>query len=1047
MTRNPPCLLCAALWLLPILAAATDATAETFTVNTAGDVNDGSHEKRDARKRRALRPQLRNPLSCEIKPVDPKTNPRQVEAQNQLGTGCVCFTGPGFLTADENANPNGFPQCDCLEDASADTLFVSGICRCTLEPELVTDEHPFCGCVEDPDPENNPLDLPTCQCSDDLDNNPFNLPPCECAEDPDNNPLNLPICGCTHFARNAQGGADALGRKLSACCAEPSDENPNHLPLCGCSEDPDITENQVLEACACDDDLDGDSLGLCCAVGTCSLREAIAAANATPGADEIRFDIPGRGPHVIEVDPVAALALDPAARQGNPLPPITDSLTIDGLSQPGSIETGAAHVPRVPSVGIEPETNMPVLSESLDFSEIPDVLPIEINGGRKTGCGSSWPRLTPEQCCYADPGDPSEGDMANSIVGCCEFNDHNDPDCIDGLEVAARDSVAVANVVIRGLSIVGFKHGIHIPAGHADCVTIEKNYLGVRADGLTGLGNVHTGATLDAKNLIARHNVSANNTNYGMAAIAGITEQGEFSGNIIGANRAGTPQPNESGSLNIRDIAGTTVSDNYVANGTGQQYGIRARNSRNSVFAGNTIENHETDCCGELGGIDMQNSRRNRVSKNLVRNNAGSGIDASGSVAPVIEQNIITGNGQDGITYGSPGGSPTTDSLTQNNEIAWNGDRNIEFWGNATNNRVIHNFLHDSRQSNLGCFPLPSFSIGEQRGLWIEGNRIARAGSENINLATTPFNEEFPFDSGNVDGFIDSVVIRDNQIEEAIKEGILVQVNVRNVEISGNEVRANGATGLVFRHHVENVIIDDNAVTDNGISGIAILQGTRDFEVTGSRISGNAVSGIYVGSSSPQIDVGLGNPVVRAADLTGPRNVQIEGNEITHNRVSVLVASDLDDAYRAFCKPLAQVQSDPPLPRETLTCSALDLSPDGAARGVRIVANSIAGNDSQGIDLTEASNLASAVGAVAAAPDSLTPNDAGDTDDGANGLQNFPLLTSASASAGRLEIRGTLDSPPGEYRYDFYASRTKGIPRARILRARGMPRPRWFSAT
>ena len=54
----------------------------------------------------------------------------------------------------------------------------------------------------------------------------------------------------------------------------------------------------------------------------CSLREAILAANANPGADTIAFNISGAGVHTIA--PLTAL------------PPLTDDgTTINGYSQPG----------------------------------------------------------------------------------------------------------------------------------------------------------------------------------------------------------------------------------------------------------------------------------------------------------------------------------------------------------------------------------------------------------------------------------------------------------------------------------------------------------------------------------------------------------------------------------------------------------------------------------------------------------------------------------------------------------------------------------------
>ncbi len=55
--------------------------------------------------------------------------------------------------------------------------------------------------------------------------------------------------------------------------------------------------------------------------GPASLRSAIIAANSTPGADSISFDIPGSGPYSIAL--------------GTQLPTITEALTIDGTTQPG----------------------------------------------------------------------------------------------------------------------------------------------------------------------------------------------------------------------------------------------------------------------------------------------------------------------------------------------------------------------------------------------------------------------------------------------------------------------------------------------------------------------------------------------------------------------------------------------------------------------------------------------------------------------------------------------------------------------------------------
>jgi hypothetical protein len=70
----------------------------------------------------------------------------------------------------------------------------------------------------------------------------------------------------------------------------------------------------------------------------------------------------------------------------------------------------------------------------------------------------------------------------------------------------------------------------------------------------------------------------------------------------------------------------------------------------------------------------------------------------------------------------------------------------------------------------------------------------------------------------------------------------------------------------------------------------------------------------------------------------------------------------------------------------------------------RISRNSIFSNGGLGIDLGTGEN-----------PewhgDGVTPNDLGDVDAGPNDLQNYPVLTSAMVTPGRLIVQGTIDSP------------------------------------
>ncbi len=85
---------------------------------------------------------------------------------------------------------------------------------------------------------------------------------------------------------------------------------------------------------------------------------------------------------------------------------------------------------------------------------------------------------------------------------------------------------------------------------------------------------------------------------------------------------------------------------------------------------------------------------------------------------------------------------------------------------------------------------------------------------------------------------------------------------------------------------------------------------------------------------------------------------------------------------------------------------------ESLANGITISGNSIHDSGLLGIDL-----FANSGGL------GVTPNDPGDGDTGANGLQNFPVLISAATTGSSVTVEGTLDSVPSEqFTVEFFAS-------------------------
>ena len=82
-------------------------------------------------------------------------------------------------------------------------------------------------------------------------------------------------------------------------------------------------------------------------------------------------------------------------------------------------------------------------------------------------------------------------------------------------------------------------------------------------------------------------------------------------------------------------------------------------------------------------------------------------------------------------------------------------------------------------------------------------------------------------------------------------------------------------------------------------------------------------------------------------------------------------------------------------------------------KGLAILGNSIFSNNGLGIVIE--------IDADPSTTDGVTPNDLGDGDTGGNGLQNFPVLTSATASNGNITLSGTLKSIPNTtFRVEFF---------------------------
>jgi hypothetical protein len=328
--------------------------------------------------------------------------------------------------------------------------------------------------------------------------------------------------------------------------------------------------------------------------GPGSLRQAIVSANTSPGADRIVFNIPGSGVHTIDVSTEF-------------LPPITDALTIDGYTQPGSSPNTLAD----------------------DFNA---VVLIHIDGGDAPAASLSAPQS-----------------IGLSIQA---------PDCtVRGLKITRFVPFTF------GLSGGGRSGGFGIFVNAARCV-VEGNVLAENREAgirVTATDYLIGGTSAAARNLIGGNRIGLR---------AGPSERGRIAGNLIGRHEVGTPaNPRFVGAFNSIGVVLNGALTQTVVGGaeagagniiSGNQVGLRTGYTNpgtqqtevayGAVVQGNLIGERSaapyasSNFTGiELLGSDHQIGGLVAAAGNIISSNRF-GIRMDTITSPRPERNIIVGN-------------------------------------------------------------------------------------------------------------------------------------------------------------------------------------------------------------------------------------------------------------------------------------------------------------------------------------------------------------------------------------------------------------------
>jgi hypothetical protein len=442
--------------------------------------------------------------------------------------------------------------------------------------------------------------------------------------------------------------------------------------------------------------------------GNGSLRDAITTTNQFANQDQILFQIPGPGPHVI------ALASD--------LPFVTQPVAIRGYSEPNA-SPATANSAANPSVVIDATNSGSGLRLDGDGIEVRGLVirdaifdGIWVTGddnvvaGNYLGTNSAGDAAQPngEYGVHVDGNNNVVGGatpldrnvIAGNFFGGVRVhtgtgnvvegsylgtNETGTSDLGGGVGVLVESSgnAVKNNVVSGGLggvqldgndnTVQGNKIGTDV-TGNVDL----GNFVGVSVNG--GDRNLVGGAPEGEGNLISGNRFSGVSFSSDNGDPA---EDNDVQGNLIGTNAAGNaPLPNSDAGVSIggssdNTIGGEEDGTGNVISGNGTD-GVRiTTDGDDNQVQGNWIGTDESgllDLGNGQSGVDINNGAQNRVGAtsannpaNVIAHNGGDGVTVALGVGNAIVRNSLHDNGDLGIDLGADGttandGGPDADA-------------------------------------------------------------------------------------------------------------------------------------------------------------------------------------------------------------------------------------------------------------------------------------------------------------------------------------------------------------------------------------------------
>ena len=604
------------------------------------------------------------------------------------------------------------------------------------------------------------------------------------------------------------------------------------------------------------------------------LRWAINSANGTPGVpDTISFNI--LNPGLQTISPLA------------PLPAITDTVFIDGYTQPGSAPPG----PGTPAtILIELDGTLAGAADGLSFqvgANGSQVRGLAVNRFSQNGISIQNANNVTVDGNHIGTDGLGATPLPNAQYGVYVWGTGN---TVGGVNPSNRN-------VISGNGLTGVI--IYISSGN----NVEGNYIGTDAAGTAALPNSgdgvlvtnnSTGNTIGGTTASQRNVISGN----GGDGISVFNSSGNFvQGNYVGTDAGGTSSLanagmgvwlNQSSSNNTIGganpgegnlISGNNLDGIYIYNGTG--------NAVSGNYIGTDLTGTGALANGGAGILLTNGANSNTIGgttageRNVISGNTGNGLYISASSSNDIEGNYIgtdltgTGalaNGGAGLFLTSGANSNTIGGTTA-------GERNVVS-GNNVNGISIYGCTGNVLQGNYIGTDLTGTGALANGG---EGVFFYNGANSNTIGGSNP--GEGNIISGNTD----------NGVRVDGSSGNAVEGNYIGTDLNGTVALANGGAGVSLDSGSNSNTVgganpgEGNLISGNNFNGIRIY----------SNCTGNAVEGNYIGTDAsgtaalPNVGGGIYLSSV-ATNTVGGANPG-EGNLISGNGHGIYILNGTDN--------------------------------------------------------------------------------------------------------------------------------------------------------